>query len=353
MRMTRVVTATAPAKVILLGEHAVNRDEAALAVSVGLYATCTLTLPSLEEAAGLPEGYVFESSGEVQRSAVFTPAALRELTCLIDGWLDRQEYAAIATLVAEEFFVPAAYVLAAAGEALPPRLKILLRSEIPVAAGLGSGGAIFVSLAAALSHLLEPTPSPAQIARWAWRGDRLAHGGTASGLDTQTSLYGGVIRYTLASEAELLPCAPGLCLVIGHSGVCASTGEINARVRAWLAERPLRRHYFREIGLLVREAERCLREGDWPGLGLRLNLNQLILERIGVSCPELERLIDAALEAGAYGAKLSGSGGGGIMIALVDPSGVKAVQEAIARAGGLPIVAPLAVRGVTVSTTPA
>ncbi len=79
-----------------------------------------------------------------------------------------------------------------------------------------------------------------------------------------------------------------------------------------------------------------------------MTLNQLILEKIGVSSPELDLLIDAALEAGAWGAKLSGSGGGGIMIALAPPEAQHAVAQAITAAGGQALTPPVGVGGVAI-----
>lgn len=338
--MSTTTTASAPAKVILLGEHAVNRGEAALAVSLGLFSSCTLTL------APRTTGYIFRCEGAHPRQVETTRAALLAFAEVIDAYLASHNFAAIQRTVASDFFAAAKYVLAAAGALLPPGLAITTRSEIPPSAGLGSGGSVFVALAAALATLIAPDSSPHQIAQWALRGDVLAHGGTASGLDTQTSLYGGAIRYTSEHQAEPLPYAEGLSLVVGNTRVSAATREVNGRVRAWLAERPARLHYFREIGLLVRQAEIHLRSGDWPALGHLLNLNQLVLERLGVSCPELDRLIEAALEAGALGAKLAGSGGGGIMFALVTPATAQAVTEAIRAAGGEALSAPVGVPGV-------
>jgi len=333
------VTASAPAKVILLGEHAVNRGATALAVSVGLRARCTL---SAGEMSGLGPDEILLVDGE--RRELTTRAAVLTMGDAVDGLLARNEYHAVQALAAADYFAPAKYVLASAGDSLPP-LVAQLDSEIPRCGGLGSGGAVFVALAAALARA---TGGAGEIAWRSRRGDQIAHGGVASGLDTQTSLYGGAIRYTAAREAEPIAAAPGLLLVIGNSGVAAPTSVVNARVRAWLEQRPLRMHYFTEIGLLARHAEAALCAGDWPELGRLLNLNQLVLERIGVSCPQLEALNEAALGAGAYGAKLSGSGGGGIMVALVSPKHAGAVAEAIAEVGGTPILAPVGVPGVTV-----
>jgi mevalonate kinase len=106
------------------------------------------------------------------------------------------------------------------------------------------------------------------------------------------------------------------------------------------------------MGLLARAAVAALAAGDWPELGRLMTLNQLALEKIGVSSAELERLINAALGAGALGAKLAGSGGGGIMIALCTPDRTEAVAKAIASAGGTPLLPALAVAGASVVTAP-
>lgn len=332
-------TAIAPAKAILIGEHAVNRGAAALAVSVGLHARCTIAPNS----GGI---YRFAGGGYTASS---TRSAIHQLGRTIDQARANGDYTMIQQLAASDFFAPAKYALAGFGEALPVALDIHLESEIPQAAGLGSGGAIVVTLVAAVGRMVNADCAPRTLAALAHRGDIVAHGGVASGLDSQTSLYGRAIRYTAAREGEPIDIADGLCLVIGHSGVFAATSVVNTRVREWLAERPSRLHYFQEIGLLARHAEGALHEGDWPELGRLMNLNQLILERIGVSCPELEALNQAALEAGAYGAKLSGSGGGGIMVALVAPEQRTHVASAIEQAGGKPIVAAVAVPGVQVN----
>lgn len=332
-------TATAPAKAILIGEHAVNRGAAALAVSVGLRARCTV-------APGEGLAYCFSSGKHKQQT---TREEIIALGRVLDGARANADYGTIQWHAANDFFAPAKYALAGLGETLPAALNVYFESDIPQAAGLGSGGAVVVALVAAVAHLLHEDASPRRLATLAHRGDCVAHGGIASGLDSQTSLYGRAIRYTAASEGEPIDMADGLTLVIGHCGVVAATSAVNKRVREWLAEQPSRKHYFEEIGLLARHAELTLREGDWPELGRLMNLNQLVLERIGVSCAELETLNQAALAAGAFGAKLSGSGGGGIMIALVAPERSEQVAAAIAQAGGMPIIAPVGVGGVEVS----
>lgn len=344
VNVVRTITAIAPAKAILIGEHAVNRGQAALAVSVGLHVTCRVV--ASEQVSG-DGGIRLVSDAHTQTT---TRTAILDLGRVVDRERLHENYAAIHLLARDDFFAPAKYVLAALGDALPAALDICWTNSIPQSAGLGSGGAACVALAAAIGRLIERDHDRRELAAWAQRGDILAHGGIASGLDTQTSLYGGAIRYTTAAQGAPLPYADGLALVIGNTGVVAATSAVNGRVRAWLEHQPVRLHYFHEIGMLSRLAEQALLSGDWRELGQLLNLNQLILERIGVSCEELQTLIDAALEAGALGAKLSGSGGGGIMIALVEQERIGAVAQAIEQAGGTAIVAPVGVPGVTVQT---
>jgi mevalonate kinase len=342
----RSVLASAPGKVILFGEHAINRGQPAIATAVGIYARCRATLR--------PGAGITLRSGT--REELTTHAALIALAARVDASLLRADYASIEQIVAQDYWAPAKYVLAAAlAHGLPAGLEITWTSDLPPSSGIGSGGAAFTALVAAVSGTLLDPPTAEVRVRWAHRGDIVAHGGIASTLDTQTSLTGGVIRLTQETPGrymvEPLQCAPGLRLVIGNTGVIAATSAINGRVRQWLAEQPGRpMAYFEAVGTLSRTAIPLLERGEWGEVGRLFTLNQLILEQIGVSCPQLEALIDGALEAGASGAKLSGSGGGGIMIALASPETEHAVAQAITAAGGVALTPAVGVPGVQTSS---
>ena len=341
--MKSIVT-TAPAKAILFGEHAVNRGQSAIAVSVGLLMQCTVRVG----------GYVYhlQSAGHAR---TFTRDEIVALGEQVDAWREQHAYQAIRELAANDYYAPAKYIIAHAlrdHASLHNGLDVAFESEIPASGGLGSGGAANVALATALHELAAVREQSAienpksKIGSWAYLGDVIAHGGVASALDTQTSLLGGAIRYTNETWGQRIPIAPGLQLVIGDTGVRGQTSEVNSRVREWLAADATRMSYFEMIGVLSETAQPQLAMGNWRALGKLMNMNQLVLEKIGVSCPELERLIDAALGTGALGAKLSGSGGGGIMLALTTEDRRQTIVDALRTAGARAVYAPkVAVEG--------
>ena len=337
---TSSVTAAAPGKVILFGEHAINRGQPAVAAAVGLSATC--------RAAFSGDGRFHFRSGRNEQDG--DDQDVRRVWTQIERGLAGDDLEAIRRLAARDFFAPQKYVLGSVfGRKIPRALSLDWESQIPPHSGLGSGAAAFTAMVAAVCALFRLNAAAEQRAAWARLGDVVAHGGIASALDTQTSLLGGVIRYTGQGLAARLPFSEGLTLVIGHTGVHAATAEVNGRVRRWLDERPAHRvHAFRTVGALTRAAEAALSRGDWDELGRLMNLNQLVLEKIGVSCPEADRLIAAALEAGALGAKVSGSGGGGIIVALATPDTKEAVARAITDAGGKTLTPAVAVPGVKI-----
>jgi mevalonate kinase len=185
----------------------------------------------------------------------------------------------------------------------------------------------------------------------AWQGDVIAHGGVASSLDSSTSTYGGLIRYTTAAGAERLPFHTQLPIVIGDTQVQHNTAALNTHVRRWLEERPVRLKLFGDMGWVVRQATEALRTADMATLGHLMNIHQLFQEKMGVSIGEAERLIEAALGAGALGAKISGSGGGGIIIALVEGDKQAAVAAAMEQAGGRAYIVVSGTEGARVEQT--
>jgi len=323
-RTTTSVVTSAPAKVILFGEHGVNRQQPALATALDLRLHCRV-IPRADD------DYTFSSGS--QRDAI-DRAGLLAFKHKIDDLRARQALDEIRTH-ARDFFAPTRYVLAHVIEQIGgPGLDIEWRSTLPIGGGLGSGAAASSALALAASIAAGQPLTPTEVAFLAWQGDMIAHGGVASGLDSGASAVGGLIRYTLSDGPQALPYQAALPIVVGDTRVQANTAEVNTRVRAWLAAHPARRHLFAEMGLLEQQAELALANNDLATVGHLMNLNQLLLEKLGVSVAANARLIEAALDAGALGAKVSGSGGGGIIIALTEPDRQADVAAAIEQAGG-------------------
>lgn len=335
---------SAPGKVILFGEHSVNRGQAALATAVDRRVRCRVTVCN--------DGAYSFRSGEQQSEC--DRESLIQFKAEIDGLRAESRLEEIREQARREFFAPARYVLAQVVERSGGQgLAIEWVSDLPIGSGLGSGAAASAAMALAALRAAGRKPEPAEVAHLAWQGDVIAHGGVASGLDSGACALGGVTRYTADGGPELLPGGAALPLVIADTSVRANTAEVNTRVRKWLEGHPARRHLFSVMGWLAPCAVDGLLEDGGPdlaALGRLMNLNQTLLEQLGVSCPEIDRLVNAARGAGALGAKLSGSGGGGIVIALTEPGGQAEVAAAMDAAGGRSMVVSTAAEGVRFET---
>jgi len=330
------VEASSPGKVILFGEHAINRGAPAVAAAVGIRARCRV--------APRESGYTLSGGG---REGCFGRDEILALAEDVDARRAASDPDGIRRIAAGDYFAPAKYILGSVLSSLPAGLDVRWESELPPSSGLGSGGAAFAALAAALRGFLdERLRGPEALCRLAHSGDVVAHGGIASALDTQTALLGGVRFFDSPTTSRPIRCAPGLEIVIGNTGVSAPTSEVNARVRQWASADPEgSAAVFRDIGRLAEAGRTALEIGDWPRLGELVDSNARALEQIGVTTPETERLVAAARSAGALGAKPSGSGGGGIVIAIVTRETREPVVRAIAAAGGTPLTPDAGVPG--------
>ena len=320
----RTIVASAPAKVILLGGKGVNWGFPALVAAVGIRTICTL------HAAG-GEGYRF-TYGERNESG--DAAALASFKARVQALREAKDHGGITAIARSDFFAPVRNVLAHVVE----RTRVLgfdieWTSDIPVGSGLGSGAAAAASLAAAAFRAGGASPEPRDLAWVAWQADVIAHGGLGTGLDSGACSLGGIVRYTLKDGPSRLPGEASLPLVVGDTLLRASTATSNTASRNWLDEHPMRFHLLEEMGILVDQAQAAIIASDLPRLGHLMNLNQLIKEKLGLSVPKTEELIEAALGAGALGAKISGKGMGGIIVALAGPGKQQEVARAIEAAG--------------------
>ncbi|MGH8494908.1 MAG: mevalonate kinase family protein, partial [Gammaproteobacteria bacterium] len=155
-----------------------------------------------------------------------------------------------------------------------------------------------------------------------------------SGIDNAVATYGRFLRYRAGEppEIRLIQPAHSLRIVIGMSGVESLTAKMVARVRAARERHPtLYERIFDEIDALALEGTEAIESGDLPRLGELMNVCQGLLNSLQVSSWEIEELVQIARDHGAFGAKVTGGGGGGSMIALCpDDAGrvVRAIHDA-------------------------
>ncbi len=306
--------ARAPAKAILFGEHAVVYGRPAIAVPVTqVQARVSVTADPLA-----PSGRV---------------------------WLDAPDIGLNSDLAALPADHPAQMLVQGLMAALAinhlPAMRLRITSTIPIAAGLGSGAAVSVAGLQAISAFLGHPLDDEQVNALAFQVEKAYHG-TPSGIDNTVITYARPLYFVKGQPFELLRVAEPFTLVIADSGVPSPTGKAVAGVRErWQAEPERYESLFDEIASIAMAARQVIEGGTPEKLGLLMDQNQDRLQEIGVSCVELDRLVEAARKAGAWGAKLSGGGQGGNMLALVLPQRAEAVAAALTQAGAVRTITTL------------
>lgn len=205
--------------------------------------------------------------------------------------------------------------------------------ELPAGAGLGASAALAVAVARAVLSGAEQAPDEARVARAALAWERVFHG-NPSGVDTAAAALGGCISFVRGQAPIAVPLARPLELGVVLAGPPASTKLMVDGIARLKERRPeIVAKAFDGIRSLVGNALGCLAAGDVVGLGRLLDLNQMLLAGLLVSTEEIERACRLARDAGALGAKLTGAGGGGAVIALLPDQDPERVLQAWRGAG--------------------
>jgi len=305
------ISASAPGKVILFGEHAVVYGQPAIAVPVNQVRARAI----ISARPDRPSGWV-----SLQAPDIGLEASLEELPA------DNPLSLAISG------------VFKATNISRIPAMAIRITSTIPIAAGLGSGAAVSVAIIRALSEFLgQPLPDE-QVSILAYEVEKLHHG-TPSGIDNTVITYEKPVYFARTTEGEAgqvdrFNVARPFTILIGDSGVPSPTAVTVGDVRsAWQDKGILYERLFASTGAIVNQARQAIENGDIAALGPLMDENQDLLVKMGVSSAELDHLVRAARQAGASGAKLSGGGRGGNMIALVPRETAEQIADALISAG--------------------
>jgi mevalonate kinase len=214
------------------------------------------------------------------------------------------------------------------------KLEIKFAGDLMAASGVGASAAQCTSLARALNIRFNLNLSDEEINEAAYEGEKAYHG-TPSGIDNTASTYGGLIWFVKNLDGgkntmDLLQSPKKIPLVIGNTGITASTTEVVADVRRLKNENPEKfKQIFNEYENLAKKAKNALLNGDIDTIGKLMNQNHKLLQKIEVSGDLNDKLVEIAQKNGAIGAKMTGTGRGGLVIALAKDI---VIQEKIAKA---------------------
>jgi mevalonate kinase len=294
---------SAPGKIILFGEHAVVYERPALAVPV-------IQVHADVEVLDSPRAGIWIDAPDVN---IHT-----ELNALPSDH-------PIASVIHNFLFLSRVSRF--------PNLEIKITSTIPVASGLGSGAAVTVALTRALAVHLNHSMAEEEVNAFTYEIEKLHHG-TPSGIDNTVVTYARPVYFVKGQPIEIFSVGEPFTIVIADTGISAPTKESVGDVRRlWMKNKSRWEMVFDKIAEISFTGRRAIEAGKPGLLGELMNENHALLQELTVSSPELDGLVEAARHAGAWGAKLSGGGRGGNMIALVNADGAETVAFSLKEAG--------------------
>jgi len=210
--------------------------------------------------------------------------------------------------------------------------RITLAGDLIAASGVGASAASCAAIARAFSDELGLKYSDEKVNEIAYEGEKGYHG-NPSGIDNTAATFGGLIWYRRDGSSQLMErmkLRKPVEIVMGNTGIVADTKAVVGGVKERKDKEPEKYdQLFKDAEKLVQDARKQIEEFNLERLGTQMNENHALLQQIGVSCPELDELVDLTRANGAIGAKMTGTGKGGYMVALTPG---KDLQERVANA---------------------
>lgn len=322
--MKQFISVSAPGKLMLLGDHAVVYNRPCLVTAINL---------RLKVVAEIIEKPLLQLTA-------------KEIG--IDGYERPMEKIGQGEIVKEVKFVELAVKNFINKYQIKVGIRITTHPGFSSLYGLGSSAAVTVCVLKAIANICKINITPKELFDLSYK-TVLDVQGSGSGFDIAAAIHGGLLYFFAGGEKiEALSCKD-LSLIVGFSGTKADTvSMLNLVEEKKKNYQKAIEMIFDNIARIVDEARLAILEKNWGRLGTLMDYNQSYLEDLGVSTDKLNQMIDVSRQAGAYGAKLSGAGGGDCMIALVSAQKRKDVEEAIKNTGGEIVEAEIDNNGVTI-----
>jgi mevalonate kinase len=306
-----MISSSAPGKIILFGEHAV------------VYGRPAIAIPVHEVRAKATISHL----GDEQGGSILIEAPNINLSTWMADLEDDHPLRKCVELTLDTLDIV---------EISPFKLRIT--SSIPIASGMGSSAAISVAIIRALSEHYEKNLEVEVQSKLAFDIERIHHG-TPSGIDNTVVTYGQPVFFRRGEDPQIIQPGESMHFLVADTGIQSQTAQVVGEVRErWIQNENYYEAIFDQISELSGLAKRAIASGQISVIGPLMNQNQVLLVALGVSSPEIEQLVKHAQEAGALGAKLSGAGQGGNIIALVEPEQKEIVSDALLQGGAEKII---------------
>lgn len=317
------ITASAPGKLVLFGDHAVVYGHPCIVTAVDLRFYVTIA-PSDQSGIQI-ETPQLKAQGQVRQTSFDDPSKSPKETAFVEAAI--REFSKIHQ----------------------PQAGIRITTDGPeITFGLGSSSAITVAMIKALAAFTQIELSMRDIFEMAYQAV-LNVQGAGSGVDVAAAVCGKTVYYVKGGSTMELLETPALPIIIGYSGEKVPTTNYLTHVKMLQATHAeIVNQVFNMMGSITEDAKNRMLTGDWQQLGALANLHQGLLDTLGVTTPQLFLPIYAARTAGGWGAKLSGAGGGDCMFTFAPPDKRPMIADAIEKVGGQVVDIAVGAQGVRI-----